>query len=388
MEPSINIINSGNINNSYVKKIVNKYNDNSDVKLIGKILNHMDGTSILQFYCSIYKSSKINPFSSDINLSFQFIDKTRPYIHILNDFINPTLNDGRNIFYSLTNKHKYKFKKNELDKFEEILDELIKGIKPFLLCLKENIQINVFIYYGEYEIGHIYQINDFLLNKNTIKFYRLIQINGKNEEMKYIVVTQLFCLIFEPVNNDMSLAKLLKIFYLKDINFSLKEGNFYKKSNKTSYMLIILNDNLDSLLEIEFFLYSDDSMGNNDQNKYIEFKNILQSKKNEIDLKKYKIIITNYKPLFTIDNKKNIKNKSREIINESNMHDDYILYISYFEELYNYYKDFEEENIKERVKTFLSNLTYFCVDFITFYDSNPEEVKFYQSKMIKYLNTK
>ena len=78
--------------------------------------------------------------------------------------------------------------------------------------------------------------------------------------------------------------------------------------------------------------------------------------------------------------------KNREIPNMKNMYDDYKLYIAYFEELYNYYKDFKEENIKKRAKTFLSNLTYYCVDFITFYDSNQEEVQHYQSIMLKYLN--
>ena len=122
---------------------------------------------------------------------------------------------------------------------------------------------------------------------------------------------------------------------------------------------------------------------NNDSNRYIEFKNILINKKNEIDLKKYKIIITNYKPLFTIEIKKNNKKKNKLIFD---MYNDYKLYISYFEELYNYYKDFKEENIQKRVKTYLGNLTYYCVDFISFYDSNEQEVQIYREKMIKYLN--
>ena len=70
------------------------------------------------------------------------------------------------------------------------------------------------------------------------------------------------------------------------------------------------------------------------------------------------------------------------------MHDDYKLYIEYYEELYNYYKDFKEEEIQKRVKIYLTNLTYFCVDFITFYDSNSEEVKFYIDKMSKYIDKK
>mgnify|MGYP006873120477 CR=1 FL=1 len=374
---------NNNYKNSCIKNILNKYNDSKEIKLIGKELKYIENSIIFQFYGTIYKTTEINPFSSEVSLSFQFIENKHPYIHILNDFINPTLNDGRNIFYCLTNKHNYKFDKKKMDEFESIFDELIKGIKPFFLCLKENIQINVFIYYGDYIVGHIYQINDFLLNKNTVKFYRLIQINGKNESLKYVLITQLYYLFFEPMANDMSWAKLENFYYLKDINFSLEEGNFNKKTNKTSYILKIINSNLNSLSEIEFLLYSDDNK--EDPNKYLEFKNSLNNKKNEINLKKYKMVITNYKPLFTIEIKKNNK-KNREIPNMKSMYDDYKLYIKYFEELYNYYKDFKEENIKKRAKTFLSNLTYYCVDFITFYDTNQEEVQYYQSLMLKYLN--
>ena len=380
METKKNIINSTDKYKTFIGNIINKYANIANIKIMGKKLNYIPNWLILQFYCTVKKSSEINPFSSDIILSFEFIDKSVPYIHILNDFINPTLNDGRNIFYCLTNKHNYIFKKKYLDECETIFDEIINGIKDFLLCLKENIQINAYIYYGEYEIGHIYQINDFIINKSTIKFYRIIQIKGKSEEMKYIIITQLYFLLFEPYNNDMSLAKLEQSFYLKDINFSLDEAILNKKKNRKSYILKLLNAQINVIFEMEFILYTDDINGNKDYN---EFNNSLISKKNEIDLKKYKIIITNYKPLFTIEIKKNNKKKNKL---GANMYNDYKLYISYFEELFNYYKDFKEENIKKRVKTYLANLTYYCVDFITFYDSDPNEVKLYQSKMVKYLD--
>ena len=373
---AINIINKKN----FIKNIQDKYNNNN-LKIIGKKLHYIKETTIIYFYCTVLKLSDINPFSSDINLSIEFINNRTPYVHILNDFINPTLNDGRNIFYCLTNNHSYCFSENKLEECEKIFGEIVTGIKNFLLCLKENIQINVFIFYGEYEIGQTYQINDFLINKNTIKFFRIIQINGKNEEMKYIVITQLFYLLFQPIENDMSIARLEHWFYLKDINFALNEVTINKKRVKTSYFLKILSYNLTSLSEYEFYLFSDDE--NNGPNKYKGFKNILISRKNELDLKKYKIIITNYKPLFAIENKKNNKKKNRVVLN---MYNDYKLYIAYFEELYNYYKDFKEENIKKRVKTYLGNLTFFIVEFITFYDTNPDEVKFYQKKMYKYLN--
>ena len=371
-------------NKNFIKKIIAKYKDNKELKITGKILYYIKDEEIISFYCTLYKTTTINPFGSDIYLYFGFKNNNTPYIKILNDFINPTLNDGRNIYYCLTNKHKYIFDINNLNEFEKIFFELIDNLKQFLICIKENIQINAFIYYGEYEIGRIYKINELIVNKNTIKFYRIMQIKGKEEEMKYIIITQLFFLIFEPLEDDMSLAKLYKLFVLKDFQFAFEELNPNKKLNKNSnFTLKILNDiSFTECLSIKFYLYENDKMIDNLNTKYIEFKTDLFSKKGEIDFKKYKIIISNYKPLFTIDVKKTSELKNYN----KNMHDDYKLYIAYFEELYNYYKDFKEENIKKRVKTYLANLTYFCVDFISFYDSNPEEIEYYRKKMTTYLD--
>ena len=369
-------------NKIFIKKIIKKYENETELKISGKTLNYILDDEILIFYCTLYKSTNINPSSSDIYFNFEFKDNSTPYVQILNDFINPTLNDGRNIYYCLTNKHKYIFNKNNLDECENIFYELIDNIKEFLICLKENIQINAFIYYGNYEKERTYKINELILSKNTIKFFRIMQINGKEEYMKYVIITQLYFLIFEPDENDMSFAKLELCLPLKDIQFAFEEINPNKKPNTNNFTLKILSDiNFNEILNMKFYLYSNDKIVDNLQTKFIEFKTVLFSKKGEIDLKKYKIVITNYKPLFTIDTKKVTKRKHIK-----GMHDDYKLYIAYYEELYNYYKDFKEENIKNRVKIYLANLTYFCVDFITFYDSEPDEVKYYKDKMSNYLD--
>ena len=128
MEQKKNIINIIDKYNLFIKNLEEKYNNNTTLKINGKILHYIKGTKILQFYCKVYKLSDINPFSSDIILNFEFINNSIPYVHILNDFINPTLNDGRNIFYCLTNNHKYIFDKNNLDKCENIFYELVNNI--------------------------------------------------------------------------------------------------------------------------------------------------------------------------------------------------------------------------------------------------------------------
>ena len=56
------------------------------------------------------------------------------------------------------------------------------------------------------------------------------------------------------------------------------------------------------------------------------------------------------------------------------MYEDYKLYISYFEKLINYYKENKEEKMKERVKKYVNYMNYCCTDFITFNNSNQEEI--------------
>ena len=380
MEEKNEIISSKEQINNIIKKIIKKYNENDFMRLIGKKLNYIKNMTIIQFYCKIKKSTEINPFNSDISISFEFIDDDVPYIQFLDDFINPSLNDGRNIFYCLTHCHHYIFKNNQLDVFEIIFDELIEGIKNFLISLKENMDINIFVFYGEYMMNHIYSINDFLINKNTVKLFRIIEINEKNEQLKYLVITQLYFLIFTPVNDDMSLAKLEHFYYLKDFKFSF---GIVFENNKKNYNISILDEtNKTITIYFHFIEKSDDKKKIIEDKQYDEIKNVLITKKKEIDFNKYKMIILNYKPLFKFDI--HILNKDRSIKNVY-MYNDYKLYISYFEELINYYKDNKEEKVKNRVKKYMEYLNYCCVDFITFNNTNLEEVKFYQSKIIKIL---
>ena len=367
-------------NKNFIQKITNKYTDNKELKITGKILHYIEDLDIFAFYCTLYKSTEINPFSSDIYFNFEFKNNNIPYVQILNDFINPTLNDGRNIYYCLTNQHKYIFDKDYLDDCEKIFYELINNIKNFLTCLKENIQINAFVFYGDYELKRIYKINDLILNKSVVNFYRIINIDeNKEEQMIYIVITQLYFLIFDPLEHDMSLAKLIKAFAFIDYQFAFEEINPKKKPNKITHTLKIMKEeNFYDSLNIKFHFYENDKIKDNLSTKYIEFRTTLFHKKSDIDFTKYKIVITNYKPLFIIDT------KQTKIRKYKRKKEDYKLYIAYFEELYNYYKDFKDEKTKKRIKTYINNLTYFCVDFMTFYDSEPEEVEFYKKKMEEY----
>lgn len=113
---------------------------------------------------------------------------------------------------------------------------MINGIENFLTYLNESIAINTFIFFGEYEYEHIYQINDFLQNNNILNFYRINEIinNNKNEE-RYIIITSLYFLIFEPLEEDKALAKLINSIKLKDLNLT------FDKNEKNNSLILKLS---------------------------------------------------------------------------------------------------------------------------------------------------
>ena len=371
--------------NSFILMIQDKYNKNkNNIIISGKILYYISDATIINFNYKISKNSEENCFNKDILFCFEFIENKVPYIRVISNFINPTFYDGRNLFYCLINDYSnnYIFDKNNLDACEKIIDLIITGIKKFIINLKENMDIKVYIYYGEYTLNHAYIINDFLINQPTLKFFRIYELNNtKAKELKYIIITQLYFLIFEPINENKSLGKLTQVHHIKDVNFKMDNNNYYFKINKDKNNSIIL----------KFMLTRGGYQGKKvsqkdiiecDANDYIALKNILEEKKKELNFENYLLVITKSKNLYAV-NEKYDSNKKKFI--SKNRCNDYKKYIEYYEILYDYYKNKKnEENVKNKLKEIFSCLTFFCVELITFKDSDPKENFIYKSKLEKY----
>ena len=371
----------GNVK-TFIKSIEDTYTNNK-ITIQGKILYHNIKKTILYFIVIVYSGNDINPYESKITFTFDFIENCNPYIRILTDFIEPTLNDGRNLFFCLSKNHDYIFSKTDLDNCKKIFEETISNIKKFLFTLQENEKINVFIYYGEYSLGGTYLINDFFFNQKSIKFYRVFEINDKKKETKYIIVTQLYFLLFEPVKTDKSFAKLVNCDFLSDMNIMVKE-NINSKKIKT-HVLKLSNGGCDYLNK-EFVLI-DNQNSNNDNdilNEYLLFKNQIEQYKKDFRQSKYLLVIRNSKYLFSINLKHN--NKQKKFVSK-NRAAYYKKYIEYFEILINNYKDKKDDReIKKRLIEFVSYITLFCVELLTFKDSDPKECIIYKTKLNKYLN--
>jgi len=231
------------LNEEFIKQTVELFKDFTDIELYSKILHYLKKTSFY-YYCNVYKKTKSNPFNVNINFCFEFIDGEIPYVTILTDFIEPTLNDNRNYYKCLTKEHKYIFNSDNIKEHQIILESMINGIGNFLNLVKESRAINTFIFFGEYEYNHIYQINDFLMNKNYLNFYRINIINDNKEEERYILYTKLYFLLFEPLKEDKALIKIIYQEKLKDMNLHF-DKNELKNSLIVKLPLGGNNDNLE-----------------------------------------------------------------------------------------------------------------------------------------------
>ena len=383
-----------NMLNSFISEIQNKYNEkDNNIRIIGKILYYLLDNTIIYFNYKILKQNKNNLFNKDILFGFEFIQKKVPYIRILSNFITPTLYDGRNLFYCLLNDYdnSYVFDKNNLEQCNKIIEQIIIGIKKFILNLKVNIEIKVLINYGEYTLNHIYLMNDFLMNQTILNFFRIYELNNKNKELKYILITQIYFLIFEPINENKSLGKLIQIYSIKNVNFIIENNSKNNNDNKLNNYYFKINNDSNKLISIKFILTYGGNQGKkvvqknyieSDYNDYLKLKKVLEEKKNALYLGDYLLVIEKSKNLYAINEKRD-SNKKKFI--SKKRCSDYKKYIEYYELLYDYYdKKKDKEDVKDKLKEIFSYLTFFCVELITFKDSDPIESLIYKSKLEKY----
>ena len=126
----------------FILKTINDFKENNDITINGKLL-YYSSEPTLYYIVKVHKKTDINPFEQDILFSFEFINGETPYVTILSDFFEPTMNDNRNYYRCLTKEHKYIFYFNEYSISRIILKFMISGIKNFLRFVKESIEMNI-----------------------------------------------------------------------------------------------------------------------------------------------------------------------------------------------------------------------------------------------------
>lgn len=82
----------------------------------------------------------------------------------------------------------------------------------FINRVQENEKNRILVYYGDYKIDELYQMNEFLSNSD-INFYKLQQVflMGSKQIIKdrYIVLTDVYFLLFDPIKDNKNIGKLL-----------------------------------------------------------------------------------------------------------------------------------------------------------------------------------
>ena len=398
----------------FIEKISLKLTVLYKLYISGKILYYFQAEGdIIYFVIEICKDTDINPFEANFIIDLQFIPKKKPLINFRKDCFIPSLCDNRNFFDCFV-KNDFIYD-NNLTKLEKIMEEIIHGgIKNFLYCLKENIEYNTFIYYGDYELKELYNINDFLQNSDLIKFYRVNHIYNSEIEEKYFIITQLYFLILIPKKDDKSFAELIFKEKLREININLKK-TFNNKFKKDTILLIFeeINTPIDNTYEMEFFfidrscpinindIYQEENDNNNEINKinnepqneekifmekYDKLKDDINIKQKEINLSKYISVISTYKPLFK-SKMKETKNLSE--IEIKNRIIDYEKLFQFCEKNFEHYNNLEgkeKEKYKDRIQFYLIVINFLAAELMAFYDKEKTNFNYYYNKIKSILN--
>ena len=287
-------------NNTIFENITSKLIEYTKKDILIPTYRYINKDKNLYILFLLKHSTEINPFKGmDFYFSITLNENypnSEPYVRCLSNFCNPTLFDNRNLNSSIIN-HKY-IHKDKDDNFKPI-EEIILNLPIFIKKVKENTENQYLIYYGDYVIDDIYDLNDFLVNAQ-INFYRVEQVLKNKSIQRYVIITEIYFLFFDPAPDSKNLAKLL---FIGDIRQLTKRSiNKTENENQSILSFTYTGKKENELINFEFLMDN----------------NYLTEMLNETD-RKIKYLQTNYK-IFG-DNENDILNENdfkNEIENKNN----------------------------------------------------------------------
>jgi hypothetical protein len=189
------------------------------------------------------KKSETNPMNYDLYFSITLdtdYPRSVPIVKSLTHFSFPTLFDNRNLIFSVIN-HNWVGKNSDSPSANNLfindnsdysyltrpLEEIIHNIPKFLNRLIENTSNKILVYYGDYKIDSIYDMNDFLTNQD-LDFFRVEQVIRKEKKKeRYIVLTDVYFLFFDPAPSTRNYAKLLFWGDLRQIQIKTEDQGLF-----------------------------------------------------------------------------------------------------------------------------------------------------------------
>jgi len=263
-----------------INQLISKYS--IDQKLI-PTYRFIENDKYLYIIIRLIRNTEYNPYQNDIYFSITLNDKfpeSLPIVKCLTNFSFPNLYDNSDLYKNII---LFRITDNIIKKEDPflILEDIILGLKPFLEEIKKNEEKNKFFYYGDYILDEIYDINDFFSSQKN-EFFRANQIMKENKIKKYIILNDVYFLLFDPVPDVFNYAKLIffcDIMILNNINENNNEKKIYleikdEKNNK--------NDNIKLCFEFDQ-KFNEFLKGKNDRINKLKNKYKLTISKNDIN---------------------------------------------------------------------------------------------------------
>ena len=263
-----------------INQLTSKYS--IDQKLI-PTYRFIENDKYLYIIIRLIRNTDYNSYQNDIYFSITLNDKfpeSLPIVKCLTNFSFPNLYDNSDLYKNII---LFRITDNIIKKEDPflILEDIILGLKPFLEEIKKNEEKNKFVYYGDYILDEIYDINDFFSSQKN-EFFRANQIMKENKIKKYIILNDVYFLLFDPVPDVFNYAKLIffcDIMILNNINENNNEKKIYleikdEKNNK--------NDNIKLCFEFDQ-KFNEFLKGKNDRINKLKNKYKLTISKNDIN---------------------------------------------------------------------------------------------------------
>ena len=195
--------------------------------------------------------------------------------------------------------------------------EIVENIPTFLQRIYENNENKIMVYYGDYSIDSIYEMNDFMANRE-LNFYKVNQTyfsgNKQVNKNRYVVLTDLFFLLFDPEPNNLNLGKLLFLGDIRQLSSSkghdehsnhlvVEYRNMVDNSVNISFELCFKEENFQKFIDVfsfkinklkeSFKIFHDELCRNSQEKRILDYEklSLLINLKEQIIKKKYSLNI-------------------------------------------------------------------------------------------------
>ena len=288
------------------KKISDNTKYNKNIHLYFKSLYNKEKKEYdtLLIHC-FYKKNNKNEFIFCIFLNSNDKNIPKIYCQFYDNDKTISIIDKRDLFFSIieNNYNIINNENNNINIIDLLFDIIITKIPEFIKKVVFYEENKILMYFGKYYLNEIYNINDFISNKN-LYFYKVMEYKKDIKDyiplnIKYIIISDFHVLFFDLFDDKpKNICKLIFIGEIYKINSfeRLEENNNIINNNDNInifsnkiYIDWILDDLKTTTKQFIFSVIYD----NNNKENIPDFIDIVNKKQSFIGIK-YKLITKDY----------------------------------------------------------------------------------------------